>query len=106
MGESGSGKSVTARAGLGAQKTAHLGFQNLLHRALNQIEEQVLSAETLLHPAATSVPCPLRAICIVPPLECRSLNNILRNRPEGPLQLAAQPLLQDFTDSTICKYRD
>jgi hypothetical protein len=41
----------------------------------------------------------LRAICVVPPLVCRSLNNILRNRTGGSLQLAAQPLLQNFTDS-------
>jgi hypothetical protein len=61
---------IVAMVGLGAEKAGHLGFQNLLHGALNQIAQKIFPAQPLLPPRYNPNTLFL-ASHLSPPCECR-----------------------------------
>jgi hypothetical protein len=67
---------IVALVGLGAQKTGHLGFQNLLHRALDQFAKKVLPANPAL-PSCRNLKTLSFASHTLPLWKCRLVNNIL-----------------------------
>ena len=90
---------IIALVGLRTQKTGHLGFQNLLHGALNQFAKKILAADTRLPSRQNLNTLSLASHFGLLLTNVVLVNNILRNRTGGSLTLATQWLLQNFTDS-------
>src|ERR1019366_7971352 len=89
---------IVPLVGLGTDKTGHLSFKNLLHRALNKIAEKILPAQALLPSRHNLNTLSLASHLSPPPCECRLGKQHPKESTGWLASLATQQLLQNFTD--------